>query len=366
MIFQWYIFAIIVAVWLLSPLFNQVYTVHLSKWEKKIEYRWMAVLFIMIPLIYFAGMRGDTVWSDTPAYRALYDELPSSISGLADYFTDDFKDKGFIVFSVMIKHIAGDNSNIYFSIIAAICLICVIVTYKKYSSNFIVSILLFVVSADYLQWTYNGIRQFIPVAILFACAGLIARKKYVPVIILIILLSSIHATALLMLPVIFIVSGRSFNKKTLLFLIGILLAIGFIDHFTNIIADFMQNSQYSQEVDQFLSTEGTSIQRVIVYSVPSFLAILLRKRIIMKNDVVLNVCVNMSLMTSGIYLLSAFSSGLFLGRLSIYFSLYNYILLPWEIETAFDKKTERLLYVMMISFYLIYYVYQTRYVWKIL
>ena len=42
---------------------------------------------------------------------------------------------------------------------------------------FVTDIFLFFASGDYLQWTFNGIRQFIPASILFACAGLIIKKK---------------------------------------------------------------------------------------------------------------------------------------------------------------------------------------------
>lgn len=365
MVFQWYVFAIIVIVWFLSPFLGQVRTIT-NDGQIERKYGWIAVLAIIVTLVYLAGTRNDTGWGDTSAYRIAYNELPSSLSGLSDYFTDTSKDKGFTVFSVIIKYVFGNNSTIYFTIIAAICIFCVIATYKRFSCNFIISVFLFVASADYVQWTYNGIRQFIPVAILFACAGLIAKKKYVPVIVLILLLSTIHATALLMIPMIFIVQGKPFNKKTLAFLFVTLLAVGFIDQFTDIITNIMENTQYSNEVDQFLSTGGTSVQRVVVYSIPAVLALIFRKRIIAANNSLLNVCVNMSIATCGTYILSAFSSGLFLGRLPIYFSLYSYILLPWEIEKIFTKKSANLLYLLMFLLYMIYYVYQTKYVWGII
>lgn len=365
MIFQWYVFVLIAVVGILAHILGQVRTVNVYG-RREQRYGWIAAFAIIIPLVYLAGTRGNPTWGDTVAYRSVFDGLPTSLSELSGYFTDGSKDKGFTVFSVIIKSIFGDSSVIYFTIIAAICIFCVLATYKKFSCNFIISAFLFVVSADYVQWTYNGIRQFIPVAILFACAGLIAKKKYIPVILLIILLSTIHATAVLMLPMIFVVQGKPFNKKTLAFLLVILLAIGFVDQFTDIVTNIMENTQYSGEVDQFLSTEGTSIQRVLVYSVPAVVALVFRKRIIAANDPLLNISVNMAIATCGAYALSAFSSGLFLGRLPIYFSLYNYILLPWEIENIFTKRSANMIYIIMLLLYMVYYIYQTKYVWGLI
>lgn len=365
MIFQWYVFVLILAVGVMAPLFGQVHTVNTYGGKYK-QYGWIAAFAIIIPMVYLAGTRGNPVWGDTVAYRIAFNNLPSSLSGLSDYFTDSSKDKGFTVFSVIIKSVFGNNSDVYFTVIAAICIFCVVATYKKFSCNFIMSVFLFIASADYVQWTYNGIRQFIPVAILFACAGLIAKKKYIPVIILILLLSTVHATVLLMIPMIFVVQGKPFNKRTLAFLLVVLLSIGFIDQFTDIITNIMQNTQYSGEIDQFLSTEGTSVKRVLVYSIPAVLALVFRKRIIAANDPLLNISTNMAIAACGTYVLAAFSSGLFLGRLPIYFSLYNYILLPWEIENIFTKKSVNLIYIIMIVLYMVYFIYQTKYVWGLI
>ena len=142
-----------------------------------------------------------------------------------------------------------------------------------------------------------------------------------------------------------------------------MIAIAFIDHFTDIITTIMENTQYSGEVDQYLSTEGTSIQRVVVYSIPAIIALIFRHRITLADNKLINISVNMAVTTCGLYLLSAFSSGLFLGRLPIFVSLYNYILLPWEIENIFTKNSTRILYAGMIVGYLCYYLYQTKVVW---
>ena len=77
-----------------------------------------------------------------------------------------------------------------------------------------------------------------------------------------------------------------------------------------------------------------------------------------EDDQLINLCTNFSLVTAGLYLVSMFTSGIFLGRLPIYTSLYSYILLPWEIENLFIRESKRLMYVAMIVGYLGFYYYQ--------
>ena len=366
MIFQWQLFILLIVIAVLAPMLGQCYEIKFYG-NREIRYGWLPVLAFAIPLIYLAGTRVNYLpnFGDTSTYLIGFNESPTSVGAVINGITDDSKDIGFSIITAILKRFVGEREVISFTLIAAVCVICVMYTYKRYSCNFIVSAFLFIASADYLQWTYNGIRQFIPVAILFACVGLIINKKYISLIVLILILSTIHATALLMLPIIFIVQGKPFNKRTILFIVIMLVAIAFIDRFTDIIANIMENTQYSGEVDQFLNTEGTSVQRVLVYSVPAFFAVLFKKRIEEIDNPLINIATNMSIVTCGLLILSAFSSGLFLGRLSIYTSLYNYILLPWEIENIFTKRSVKLIYCMLLTCYLLYYYYQVEIIWRL-
>ncbi|GFO86218.1 EpsG family protein [Anaerostipes butyraticus] len=363
MIFQWQLFVLLIVVGVLAGSANMIEGVN-SFGQIETRYKLAPALFVAIPLIYLAGTRGDNI-GDTYVYRESFLNMPSSISAIPGYITDDMRDKGFAVLSVVIKSIIGNKDVVYFTIIAAICILCVVLTYRKYSCNFIISVFLFIASGEYIQWTYNGIRQFIPVAILFACTGLILKKKYIPFIMLTLILSTIHASALLMIPMVFIVQGRAWNRKTMLLMIAVIIAIASLEQFTDLVTGIMENTQYSGEVDQYLSTEGTSLQRVLVYSIPAILSLVLKRRIDRENHPVINLAANMALITALTYLLSAFTSGIFLGRIPIYFSLYNYILLPWLIEHCFTKNSARLIYLVLIGCYLLFYYFQMHVTWNL-
>ena len=325
------------------------------------RYGKLAAVVMVLPIIYWAGTRGDV--ADTTAYRQGFFSTSSSLSSIPQIIISDNQDKGFGVLNVFIKAVIGNRDVIYFIIIAALCMLCVAYTYQKYSYSFALSIFLFVISTDAYQWLFNGMRQFIPAAILFACMGLILKKKYIPLIIIILLVSTIHLSALLMLPCIFIVQGKPWNKKTMLFLAAVVVIILFVDRFTDVLETFLANTQYDDVTAQFQYDDGTNLLRVLVYSVPPVLALIGRKQIEKMYSPIINLSINMSIISMGIYIVSMFTSGIYIGRLPIYFSLYNYILLPWELDNLFTKRSAILLKIAMVGFYAVFCYYQMAVTW---
>ena len=141
-------------------------------------------------------------------------------------------------------------------------------------------------------------------------------------------------------------------------LIAVILAILYVDRFTDILETLLANTQYDDVVQQFEYDDGTNLLRVLVYSVPPALALIGRKQIKKADNPIVNLSINMSIISMGIYIVSMFTSGIYIGRLPIYFSLYNYILLPWELDFLFTKRSSILLKIAMTSLYLIFCYYQ--------
>ena len=72
----------------------------------------------------------------------------------------------------------------------------------------------------------------------------------------------------------------------------------------------------------------------------------------------------MSLIASGLYVISKIArSGILLGRLPIYFSMYNLILLPWLLQNIFEKREKDLIYYTMIVCYFGFFYYQMCVAW---
>lgn len=139
----------------------------------------------------------------------------------------------------------------------------------------------FVASTDYFSWMFNGIRQFTAVTIIFAATSLMLNKKYKTLLILILLASTIHQSALLMIPMVFIAQGKAWNKKTLIIIFAAIVTVTCVGEFTNLLNEVLADTQYKNVVSDWQSwqDDGTNILRVLVYAMPTFLALIGRKKL---------------------------------------------------------------------------------------
>ena len=322
--------------------------------------RWSvpAVLIFLLPLIWWCAYR-SLDFGDTRFYYDEFRRAPSSLSGLFAYVSSQARDPWYYGFSAIIKSLISSNYHVYFGIIGAVQLFCLGLVYRKYSRNFWLSMFLFVASTDYTAWMFNGARQFLAASIVFVTLPLVVKKKYLPAVLLILLASRFHRSALVALPIIFIVQGRAWNSRTLLVIAATIVAVAFVEEFTGFLDSSLQDTQYENVVTDWTTgqDDGTNALRVLVYSVPTILAFIWRGVLRETDSPLIHLCVNMSIVSTGVYIVSMFTSGIFIGRLPIYFSLYNYILLPWEIRHFFKKGTRFLVTICTVVFYLAFYIY---------
>ena len=325
--------------------------------------RLLIAIIAILPIIIFAGCRSSV--ADTGVYIASFNDYPNNLSSAYNMIFDSTRrDPGFLFISVLIKQFISTDYTVWLSIIAVISGIGAMIPLYKYSCNFGVSIFLFVASCQY-TWMFNGMRQFLVASIIFGCTGLLLRRRFIPYAIIVCLLSTIHTSALILLPIYFIVTGEPWDKRTMLFIGLIILAMMFTSQFTGLLEDAVENTNYANSMEEFKSTDdGTSIMRIAVESVPVIIAFVYRNRIKDKLTPIIKLSINMSLVASGLYVISKIArSGIMLGRLPIYFSMYNLILLPWLIKNIFNKEEKRLIYYLMIILYLAFFYYQMVVAW---
>lgn len=322
--------------------------------------RWsiFAILCLIGPLVYWCATRSRWI-GDTNAYYLMFQRAPTNLSDVYTFAHSYSKDNFFYGSVAVIKSLITENYQVFFAIMSGVQLLCLGLIYRKYSRNVWMSIFLFVASTDYLAWMFNGTRQFLAAAICFTALPFIVKKKYIPAILLIYFGSLMHKTALLLIPVVFIVQGKAWNKKTLLIILGTVLSVAFVGEFTSVLDGLLQETQYENVVSDWTGSDddGTNILRVLVYAVPTILALVYKKTIDEANNPLINICVNMSIVSTAIYVLSIFTSGIFMGRLPIYMSLYNYILLPWEMRHCFQKSSRPFVTASMCAAYFLFYCY---------
>lgn len=356
----WFMFVWVIFFGILTQMTSRYELVGGETYEPRARL-FMAILVFSL-IIFFAGMRSSV--ADTSVYRETFKTYPL-LSDANSFLSDEgLKDKGFAYLGILVKTFISDNYTVWFTIIAVISGMSVALILYKYSCNFAVSAFLFMASCQF-TWMFNGMRQFLVASIMFFCTDLILKKKFFIYALIVCILSTIHQSALILIPVYFIVTGEPWSKRTMLFVGCIILAIIFANTFTNIFNDVVENTNYSGAMETLKETDdGTNIVRVLVESVPTVIAFIYRDKISEKLTPIIKLSINMSLMSTGIYVISKIlSSGIMIGRLPIYFSLYNLILLPWLIKNIFSDREKDLVYFLMIVCYMVFFYYQMCITW---
>lgn len=325
---------------------------------------WPAIMMVL-PYIIWAGFRGSI--ADTWMYRVGFLNAEVSLSAIPAILADpNRKDVGYEVFVVLMRYVIGENPDLFFLVIAAIQGLCMALAFRRFSSHYWISIFLFVASTDYMSWMMNGMRQFIAVTVIFACFDWMVRKKYIPLILVILGVSTFHQSALLMIPIIFIVQGKAWNGKIILVLVVTVAVVAFTDRFTPVLNDMLQNTNYDTALgeDMLSWDDGTNVIRVLVYSVPALLSLIGLRYVRSANDPVINVSVNCAIVTMALYLVAMVTSGIYIGRLPIYTTLQGYIAVPWLIHNIFEHRSAKFVMNMMVLLFCAFYYYQMFLTWS--
>lgn len=311
-------------------------------------------LLVFFPVMLMACL--GTPKSDTYAYLRNFHSLSSNLSEGWKIAVAS-KSPGFVMMGVMIKQLFGDNEIPYRVVITMVHSIPIIAVLRKYSDNYLFSIYLFISLCMHLSWMMNGMRQFIAVTIIFAATPWIIEKKYFHVMLVILLASTFHNTALFMIPVIFLVQEKIWNWKTIILIIVIVALSLFFFRNADVFNDFADSIGYSLDAARDFGDDGAHPVRVILSSVPMFISFLSRDELRDENSKIIDICVNMSVITTGVYLISMVTSGIMVGRMPIYTELFNLILLPHVIDIYFDGLNAQFIKTLaVILYFLSFYI----------
>ena len=332
------------------------------------EERWKITPTVILAAPYVIWATFRERFGDTEMYRRGFLKTSDKITDIFSVISEETKDIGYSIFTIVFKALLGNSDILFFLIIAIIQIICIVHFFKKYSSNYWLSFFLFIVSTDYLSWMFNGIRQFIATALILVATDMLIQKKYSMMVGLILLASTFHGSALIMLPIMFIVQGKAWNRKTLAFMVLSMLAIVYVEQFTPLLNEALSETQYSDMMTNeiWVADDGTNILRVLVYSVPALLSLVGMPYLKKYSNRTIDICVNCSIVTMMIYLLASVTSGIYIGRLPIYTTLQGYVAVPWLIRNMFDEKSAQIVNFIMMGAYLLFFYFQLHMGWGVL
>lgn len=306
--------------------------------------------------IFWIGMR--TRIADTGAYEDGFDSISNSFSVAWSEIAWDGKSPGFDIVEVLFKSFISDNSQMWLMFIALVSGLCIMNVLRKYSISFFYSCFLFMTMLTY-TWMMNGIRQFICVAIIFLCCNLINKGDFFKFLLLVLLLSTIHYTSLLMIPVYFVLKSEPWSKKIMLFIVGIILICIFVKPFFINIERIMSDTVYAGFTSQFDEDDGVNPIRVLFYAISPIIAFVRRKQIREYYDKIplLKICINASIVSVSLYFVGIFTSGILIGRLPIYTDVFNLILIPCLLKIAFTKEERKWVWIVFTLMMLLFFYF---------
>lgn len=266
------------------------------------------------------------------------------------------KEFGFSLYQVLLKNISADP-QILIIVSAVIIYVLIINTLRKYANPLDLAIFLFVAEGTFVS-TMNGIRQYIAAAILFAACRYIFEGKWQKYFILVLVAATFHTSALIMIPFYFIVRRPAWSRSTLLVIFTAIFAVLLLNFYLPEFLNFLDQTPYANySSGWFYSVDsGANPVRVAVVAVPVLLAFIGRKRL-RELGMFGNVIVNMSVLTLAIYIVAMFNW--IFARFAYYTGLYNLLLLPFLLRYTFSRKDTKVLYLLGIILYLLYFYYET-------
>lgn len=308
-------------------------------------------------VIYFSATR-DFI-QDTLSYAMEFSGITDDLSKIPGILQSTEKGVLWKAIQVVFKKFISNNYEVWFAWVATFQGFAVAKFLSDYSEYFDFSSYLFVTNVTY-YWMMNGIRQFTAVCIVLLATKYLFNKCWWLFFIFVGISYYIHDTVIIWVIFYFIVQGKPFNKKVILSIIAAALSVIFLEQFIGVLDTALEGTNHQGATSQFLNDDGVNIITTILYAIPVFLAFWKRKAIEAKEPPRhIEVLINLSCCTMAISLIGNFTSGLLIGRLPIYFSIGNYIVLPWVIENGFESGEKSLIKAGCYFGYFCYLLYNT-------
>ncbi|MGI8384812.1 EpsG family protein [Robertmurraya sp. P23] len=303
----------------------------------------LLVLGALVSLVLISGLRSNI--GDTYFYKHIYDTNEFSW----EYITSQ-KDIGFGILQMFLKIYFSDSQAMILTS-ALITNILIVSVLYKYSRLFELSLFVYITGGLFLV-SMNGIRQVLAAAIVFGATRFLINGNWIAYILIVIFASTFHQSALVLIPIYFIVRYKAWSKATIILLFSsVIIVIGF-DLFSSILFSAIEDTQYGHYSN--FNEGGANIIRVAVDAVPLVIAFLGKDRLREINPSS-DFIVNMALL-GFVFMLISTQNWIF-ARFSIYFSLYQLILISWIVK-LFKDRSQRFVYFALVNCYILYYYYE--------
>ncbi len=227
----------------------------------------------------------------------------------------------------------------------------------KYCPRFEMAIFMFV-TFSYLGGAMNGMRQYMATSIvLLGTKYLFSIKKgdFFKYAVIILLAYCLHNSALIMIPLYFVVRRRSWQLSSYLITLGSVIGVVIFDAILPSFLSALEQTSYSNysETGWFTSgvEGGSSLVRVMFIAYPLIVAFFNKERLKMLGHIG-DILTNIVFINVAIYIISMYNW--IFARLAIYLSLYFIIFTIWVVNYAVKPKDKTLYMAITVLVYFLY------------
>ncbi|MBQ3431232.1 MAG: EpsG family protein [Clostridia bacterium] len=324
-----------------------------TKGEKRPKIVYFVTFMIIGYIVFWAAIRNGIV--DTAEYIYGYEQMSTKIN-FSKIFDKDNKAPLFELYQIILKRI-GFSWQGFLAITAIISGFCIWFGISRYSDDVPFSCYLFITSMHF-YWLFNGIRQFMVAAVLFLCLRMITEKKFWKFMIIVLILYFFHKTVMIMIPIYFIVNMKNWSYGIYACVLATMaVVILFPSQFTALLDDSFEEFNVAE---QFAQDDGVNVFRFLVAMVTPTLAFVYKEEMKKTENKYVNVLVNFSLVSAGLYAVGVVTSGIYIGRLPLYTDLFGLITLPYILKRVLPKQTKGVIWVASLLLYFLYFYLQSK------
>lgn len=313
----------------------------------------MPWLLVFGYLAILAGYR--SAMNDTSVYISSFVNQEATWEALKTSLKGDIRYSGTIALTVLFKMFISQDYHIWFLTWAVVESCLFINVLRRESVSFFDACFFFFASTLYYNY-FSMMRQWMAVAIMFWGSKYLRDNKVIKFIIVSVIAAIFHTSALVIIPLVFVVNGKAWSGKQLLAIALFSVGMLFLNPLLSGMEVLMDGTTYDYVVETMRTDAGSSIVRAFIAAVPVCLAFTTRRKT--KNNPMINICVNMSLMNLLLNVLASATSGLYVIRLATYLSVYNVILYPYLLNVACQGTNRRILKTGFYIIYIALYIYQ--------
>lgn len=320
------------------------------------------LLIICIILVLFSGLR--TSFNDTAHYaNAFNNTVYGSLSGLMRINWTIGANPLFEAYQIIIKSLISRNSQSFLFISALVTNVSFLMYLKKYSCNFGISLFVFIGFATY-AFSMLAIKQSLATAIAIWSIPPCLEKRYAKVIMLLVVAMLVHPYVVLFAATPFL-HDTTWDKKTAALILAVIIAGFAFDRLASGLLGASSQAfgdNYSESV--FARGTGTTLYRVVVYALTPLISFRYRHQINAYHNAFLNICINYTIVATGLVYLGLFGGALVFGRLANYFDILTCLAIPFILYYGEDNKVvrRRLIIAIVIVVTVYYYFYFKKYI----